>query len=250
MNRTVHQEKPSLLGKALILMTSYYGPFYDDGDNTGACYPEIFELFHILENNGFDVEFASDTGDYGFDCKSVREPYATKEALDVLNDPESILMIKLKTISRLSRLNPNDYDAVIVSGGYGCYFNYSHCKDGQGFMKAMFNKDKVIATVAEGVLLLACTTRDDGHTLCWNRRITGCTWRDSIQSGVHDVMKKLHFPSTEDIAKESGAIFKSSPVYHTGGFVIEDGNIITGSNTNSAEAVAKQVLKTLKKQAF
>ncbi|EPX73745.1 ThiJ domain-containing protein [Schizosaccharomyces octosporus yFS286] len=187
MNGTVEQEMPSQSRKALILVTSYNGPFYDDGDNTGVYYPEVYGLFRVLQSNGFDVEFASDTGEYGFDCKSVQESSTTREALNVLDDPKSTLVAKLKTISRLSRLDPDDYDAIIVSGGYGCYFNYSHCKDGQEFMRAMFRKNKVIATVAEGVLLLTYTTRDDGHTLCWNRRITSCTWRDSIQNGVQDI---------------------------------------------------------------
>ncbi|CAA91953.1 D-lactate dehydratase [Schizosaccharomyces pombe] len=234
-------EKP----KVLFLLNSYYGPFYDDGDNTGVNVVDLYEAFKVFEENGFDIVIASDTGDYGFDDKSFRDPAIVDETQSIFSNPDCSLMKKLKNIARLDRLNPSDYVIVYIPGGYGCSFDFPHAKVVQDFLYRFYETKGIICAVAQANIALAYTTNSDGQALCTNRRVTGCTWKDEVQNGVLNVMNRLNFYSFGHIAENIGAIFESPPVYVEDPFIVEDGQLFTGSNTNSAKGVAMEAVRAV-----
>ena len=52
--------------RALISLTSYHGPFYKDGAKTGVFVVEILRSFDTFKKHGFEVDFVSETGDFGW----------------------------------------------------------------------------------------------------------------------------------------------------------------------------------------
>ena len=53
--------------KALISVSSFQGAIFPDGSKTGVFFTEALHPFEVLTAAGFEVDFASETGSFGFD---------------------------------------------------------------------------------------------------------------------------------------------------------------------------------------
>jgi len=69
----------TLSRKALIAISSFNGPIYPAGHKTGLFFTEALHPFEVLTEAGFDVDFASETGTFGFDFNSL-QPRSYQEA--------------------------------------------------------------------------------------------------------------------------------------------------------------------------
>ncbi|KAK9759418.1 plasma membrane heat shock protein [Basidiobolus ranarum] len=65
--------------KALLAITSYNGAFYADGSKTGLFYTEALHPYEALVNAGFEVDLASETGQYGIDGHSLAKDFLTED---------------------------------------------------------------------------------------------------------------------------------------------------------------------------
>lgn len=57
--------------KVLLALTSYNGDFYEDGAKTGVFVVEAMHPFNLFTEKGFEVDFVSETGKYGWDEHSL-----------------------------------------------------------------------------------------------------------------------------------------------------------------------------------
>ncbi|KAJ2844403.1 plasma membrane heat shock protein, partial [Coemansia brasiliensis] len=95
--------------RALLAITSYHGPFYPNGDPTGLFYTEALHPYNVLKAAGFQVDLASETGQYGIDPHSIDKAFMNDDDFAVYNDKTSEFNQKLSQLHKASDLNPDDY---------------------------------------------------------------------------------------------------------------------------------------------
>ncbi|EEB09468.2 hypothetical protein SJAG_04674 [Schizosaccharomyces japonicus yFS275] len=232
---------------ALIIVTSYCGPFYDDGKKTGAYFSEILHPYEAFTRNCFQVEFASETGHVGFDEHSIVPPAVTGEELRVLHDNSHPLMRALHSaVQRVDSLDINRYDIVFVAGGHGTLFDMPRSGDIQKFLAGMYEAGKIVAAVCHGPVVLPFVHLKGGTPLVEGKRITGFTRKGEEMVGVMGTMQKHNFKTIEDLAESAGAVFKQKedPFEE---YVVLDGHLVTGTNPASARRTAEVAVEAWKR---
>ncbi|MCB5282595.1 MULTISPECIES: type 1 glutamine amidotransferase domain-containing protein [Micrococcaceae] len=131
------------------------------------------------------------------------------------------------------------YDAVIMPGGHGPMTDLYEDKDLGKLLVAANADGKVIAPFCHGPAGLLSATDDAGAFAFAGRRLTVFTNEEELNGGTG--------PNTpwfvEDELKDKGAIVETAAAWSS--HVVRDGNLISGQNPQSSEAVAKEVLKAL-----
>ena len=61
--------------KALLSVSSFQGAIFPEGSKTGVFFTEALHPFEVLTAAGFEVDFASETGSFGFDEFSLTPPF-------------------------------------------------------------------------------------------------------------------------------------------------------------------------------
>lgn len=140
----------------------------------------------------------------------------------------------------LASLRDETFDAIFIPGGHGPMVDLAHDATLHALVARHDAAGKVIAAVCHGPAALVHARRADGQPFFQGRRATGFTNAEEFLARLKDVVPFL----LEDEMKASGADFHSAllPLLS---HVEQHGNLITGQNPNSSEAVAKALLEAL-----
>jgi protease I len=117
----------------------------------------------------------------------------------------------------VNEINPEDFDAVIFTGGPGC-LEYLDNENSYQLARKTVEKGKSLASICISPVVLAKAGVLQG------KRAT--VWTDTLDR------------STIKILEENGAIFVDERV-------VQDGNIITANGPAAAEEFGKQILENL-----
>ncbi|MDD1476315.1 type 1 glutamine amidotransferase domain-containing protein [Arthrobacter sp. H16F315] len=131
------------------------------------------------------------------------------------------------------------YDAVIMPGGHGPMTDLYEDKDLGKLLVAANAAGKVIAPFCHGPAGLLSATDDAGAFAFAGRRLTVFTNEEELHGGTGANTPWF----VEDELKDKGAIVETAAAWSS--HVVRDGNLISGQNPQSSEAVAKEVLKAL-----
>lgn len=138
----------------------------------------------------------------------------------------------------LADVDPLEYDAVVIPGGHGPVEDLYKDPDMGRVLVQADRAGKLIGSVCHGPAALLAAD-DDGRWPFEGRRLTSFTNEEEIAFGTADNAPWLLARSLRD----RGAVFEQGPNWAE--FVVEDGNLITGQNPASSEAVAKAVIARL-----
>ncbi len=146
----------------------------------------------------------------------------------------------LRHSERLADVRDAWFDAVFLPGGHGPMVDLVTDTTLQALISRHDGAGKLIAAVCHGPAGLLNVRRADGQPLLSGRRTTGFTNAEETLSRLKDVVPFL----LEDEMKVRGADFHSAllPLIS---HVEEDGNLITGQNPRSSQAVAELLVKRL-----
>lgn len=139
----------------------------------------------------------------------------------------------------LAEIDPLAYDAVVVPGGHGPVEDLYKDADMGRILVEADEAGRVIGSVCHGPAALLAANRADGRWAFESRRMTAFTDEEEIEFGTADNAPWLLAKSL----RERGAVFEQSPNWQP--YLVQDGNLITGQNPASSEAVAKAVIKVL-----
>ena len=131
------------------------------------------------------------------------------------------------------------YDAVVMPGGHGPMADLYRDADLGRLLVAADTAGKIIAPFCHGPAGLLSATDDDGTFRFAGRRLTVFSNEEELGGGTGENTPWL----VEDALKEKGADVDNAAAWTS--HVVRDGNLITGQNPQSSEAVAKEVLKAL-----
>lgn len=231
--------------KVLLAVTSYNGVFYDDGQKTGLFVVEALHPYDIFKENGYQVDFVSETGTFGFDEHSLVPDFLSGKDLEVYKDPKSEFNQNLKKMKKAADVKAEEYDIFFASAGHATLFDYPKAKYLQGLLQSIWANGGVVAAVCHGGAIFEnLTDKNTGRPLIEGKSITGFTDIGEAILKVDVAMKKNNLLSIEDIAKKYGAKYLA-PLGPWDDFSIADGKLITGVNPASAGSTAKRAIIAL-----
>jgi putative intracellular protease/amidase len=144
----------------------------------------------------------------------------------------------------LASVEHEDFDAIFIPGGHGPLVDLAHDEILHGLVARHDAGGKLIAAVCHGPAALVHARRADGAPFFEGRRATGFTNTEERLAGLHDEVPFL----LEDAMKAKGADFHSALLPMLS-HVEHDGNLLTGQNPRSSDAIAKALVSVLEKRA-
>ncbi|KOG96480.1 uncharacterized protein DI49_4808 [Saccharomyces eubayanus] len=231
--------------KVLLALTSYNDVFYSDGSKTGVFAVEALHPFNTFKKEGFEVDFVSETGKFGWDEHSLaKEALDGQDKIDFENKSSDFnkALAKIKTPKEV---NADDYQIFFASAGHGTLFDYPKAKDLQDIASDIYANGGVVAAVCHGPAIFdGLTNKSTGKPLIEGKSITGFTDVGETVLGLDSILKAKGLATVEDIAKKYGAKYLA-PVGPWDDYSITDGKLVTGVNPASAHSTAVRSIKAL-----
>ena len=217
--------------RALIVATSCNR--LPSGHPTGLWGEEYAIPYLSLKDAGVEVVVASPAGGVvPIDEKSKPDEDQAKAW--------ALALAALQSTLPLAAVRDQDFDLIFLPGGHGPMADLAGDATLHRMLARQDAAGRLIGAVCHGPAGLLDVRRDDGSMLLQGRRVTGFTDTEERLAGLHDKVPFL----LEDEMKRRGADFHSAllPLLsHTE----RDGNLITGQNPRSSQAVAKAMVEAL-----
>lgn len=230
-----------MLKKALISITCFNEGFYNDGKKTGVFVVEAMHPYKVLTMHGFDVDFVSDTGKFGWDEHSLTSEFLSGDDKETFDDKNSGFITGMNAAKKPSEVNAADYDIFFASAGHGAAYDYPRSKGLQKLIAEMYANGKVIGAVCHGPTIFDNLKTLDGDILIKGRKITGFTDEGEMVLSVDHAMAKRHMKTVREVAAANGATYVEPPDMF-GSFSVVDGRIITGVNPASAAETTEKTV--------
>lgn len=223
-------ESCELAQSAKILMVVTNTDHFDEHHKTGVWFEEFAIPYLAFEKEGYFVTVASLKGG-----KAPLDP-----ASDNLIDDIKWNKAKkaLEDTTPLESIDYTFYDAIVLPGGHGPMFDLAKSELLGEIVSYFDEKNKIIAAVCHGPAGLL-TAEKDGKPFVSGRTLTAFTNEEEIAYKKDQLTPFM----LEDALVERGAVFENGGVGAVN--VIEDSNLITGQNFQSAELFAKTIINHL-----
>ena len=224
--------------KILLVLTSH-NQLGDTGQKTGFWLEEFATPFYIFKDANVNVTLASpDGGQPPLDPKSDGPDFQTEATERFKNDKDA--QAALSNTYKLADISPDDYDAVFYAGGHGPLWDLTEDINSIALIESMYASGKPVAAVCHAPAVLRNTKAPDGTPLVKGKSVTGFSNAEEGAVQLSDIVPFL----LEDELKAKGANYSKAEDWQP--YAITDGNLITGQNPASSEAVAQAVLERIK----
>lgn len=223
--------------KILMVLTSH-DQLGSTGKKTGFWLEELAAPYYVFKDSGAEITLASPKGGQPpLDPKSAEADFQTAATERFNADSEAVAAlahtVKLKDVS------PADYDALFYPGGHGPLWDLAEDKDSIALIEAMYADDKPVSAVCHAPGVLRYAKAPDGLPLVQGKSVTGFSNSEEAAVGLTEIVPFL----VEDELKKNGGRYSKGADWQS--YSLCDGNLITGQNPASSEAVAKAVLALL-----
>jgi putative intracellular protease/amidase len=207
---------------------------------TGYWAEEFANPYKTLTDAGHQITVATPNGTTpNVDMMSLRPSMVggDQRALDL----EAIIRSAevMRRPRQLSDVRLEDYDAVYLPGGHGPMSDLAFDADAGRLLTAQLASGKPLAIVCHGPAAML-STRIHGESPFKGYRVTGFT--NDEEEGVGLASRATWLLET-DLKEKVGVQFSRGPIWEP--YMVEDRNLITGQNPNSAEVLAERLLKIL-----
>lgn len=228
--------------KAAIIITSYNGPLYPDGKNTGAFYSEVYDPFKAFTDAGFEVDIVTESGKYGWDENSLAPDFAPEEILKASKDPQNPFYKALANVKKASEVNAKDYGLVNAAGGHGTVFDFvGKAPNGAKLAGEVYDNGGLIVAVCHGPCLLPDVKDKNGNVIIKGKNVTGFPDAGEVIMKLVETLDKDNLAYTERVLKAAGANYEEA-VPPFSAKVVVDGRVITGANPASATPAAETAI--------
>ena len=214
-----------------ILMVTTSANALPNGRKTGVWLEEIAVPYLALAKAGASITVASPKGG-----AVPLDPHSLDDA-SVAKWPD--IMELLKNSAPLRDIKADGFDAIFLPGGHGTMMDFATDAELKRLLLDFAKADKIIAAVCHGPAGLVNAKKPDGTPLVAGKTITAFT--DEEEKGVQ--LEKVVPFMLEATLRAEGANFVGGPLWAP--HVEVDGNLITGQNPASSEAIAQAVLQRL-----
>lgn len=215
----------------------------DTGEKTGFHWEEMTIPYYKLIDAGIEVELASVKGGNppydptSLDDDESKRPESVKRFLADAN-----AMKKLENTMAPNNINIQHFDGVYFPGGHGTMWDLPNDKYVGDILSKFFIDNKIVAAVCHGPAVFANPNalKVNGEPIVKGKKINCFTDSEEREVEKDDIVPFM----LESKLKELGAEIHKGENWD--GFVIQDGNLITGQNPNACEKLADKIITALK----
>ena len=223
--------------RILMVLTSH-DELGSTGKKTGFWLEEFAAPYYVFKDSGVEITLASPKGGQPpLDPKSDEKDFQTAATERFRADKEALAALS-HTI-QLSEISPADYDALFYPGGHGPLWDLAEDKNSIVLIENMYAQGKPVSAVCHAPGVFRHAKAPDGSPLVQGKSVTGFSNSEESAVGLTDVVPFL----VEDELQKKGGKYSKGPDWQS--YSVSDGNLITGQNPASSEAVAKAVLALL-----
>jgi putative intracellular protease/amidase len=208
---------------------------------TGFWAEELVVAHHALKASGADITIATPGGKKPTVDPGSLNPEIVGEE-DKVREFEGYLAeiaAELESPVALSAVNVAGFDAVVLPGGHGPMADLATDSDLGALLIEANDAGTIIAPFCHGPAGLLSATAKDGSFAFADRQLTVFTDEEELTGGTG---KNTPWLVATTLAQR-GAIVKAGPAWSS--YVVRDGNLISGQNPQSSEAVAAAVVAAL-----
>ncbi|MET0465914.1 MAG: type 1 glutamine amidotransferase domain-containing protein [Chitinophagaceae bacterium] len=223
--------------KKILVIVSNANAIGPHNRRTGTFLPEVAHPYTAFEKAGFQIDFASLTGD---------TPYL--DALNLADDQENLAFLTgkgwtdMQKATKLSEVDTSVYNAVFVPGGLAPMVDMPENPLLKKVIADTYERGGVVGAVCHGPVSLLNVKLSDGSYLVNGKNIASFTDEEENSYAKADVPFLLQSALTEQ-----GAIFHAAAPWSANS--IADGNIVTGQNPASAKGVGEKIVAILENKA-
>ena len=229
--------------KALISLTSFNGEIFPHEGKTGVFVVEALHPFEVLTAAGFEVDFASETGTYGFDEFSLIPEFLAGSDRAIYDNAAHPFMVKMASeVKKASDLDASEYGMFFASAGHAALYDYPTATALQAVATDVWGRGGVVAAVCHGPAILpgVCDTKT-GKSVVDGKTVTGFTVEAEQLLGILDKLNSDGVRLIPDLVVEAGADY-SSPMQGLDDYSITSGRLVTGTNPASARSAAQRAV--------
>jgi putative intracellular protease/amidase len=224
--------------RILIVLTSH-DQLGDTGKKTGFWLEEFAAPYYRLLDAGAELTLASPAGGQPpLDPKS-SEADAQTEATHRFNADQQAQAVLANTV-KLADIETDNFDAVFYPGGHGPLWDLTTDQNSISLIESFIAAAKPVAAVCHAPAVLIHVRDPQGQSLVQGKRVTGFCNSEEAAVGLSDIVPFL----LEDELIQLGANYEKTEDWHP--LAVIDGQLITGQNPASSEAVADALLTLLK----
>lgn len=224
--------------KILMVLTSHE-QLGDSDHKTGFWAEEFAAPYYAFKDAGAEVVLASPKGGQPpIDPNSEQADAQTNATVRLFEDEAA--MTQLANTLKLSDVTADEFDAIFYPGGHGPLWDLSQDPLSIGLIQQFWEQEKPVAAVCHAPAVLVNAKTPAGEPIVKGRKVSGFTNSEEAAVGLTEVVPFL----LEDKLKELGGLYEKVDDWKP--YAVVDGNLITGQNPASSEAVAEALLKKLK----
>ncbi len=218
--------------KILIIVSNAYtiGPH---NRRTGNFLPEVAHPYAEFDRAGYEIDFASLSGDTPF-----------LDALNLADDPDNLAFLvgkgwaSMQKAKKLSDVDVSPYDAIFMPGGLAPMVDMPEHPLLKQVIKQTWERSAVVGAVCHGPVSLLNVKLSDGAYLLAGKNVSSFTNEEEDNYAKADVPFEL-----ETALTKQGAIFHKTAPWQA--YSIADGKLVTGQNPASAKGVAEKMIGLL-----
>jgi putative intracellular protease/amidase len=208
------------------------------GKKTGFWLEEFAAPYYVFKDAGAEITLSSPKGGQPpLDPKSDEADFQTFATARFKSDQDA--QYELAHTRILRDICADDYDAVFYPGGHGPLWDLAEDRCSIALIEQMYAQGKPVSAVCHAPGVLRHVKAPDGTPLVRGKRVTGFSNTEEAAVGLTEVVP---FLVEDELLKKGGTYVKGADWQS---FTAYDGNLITGQNPASSEAVAKMVLELL-----
>jgi putative intracellular protease/amidase len=207
---------------------------------------ELTHPYYELTERGVEVTIASpEGGKVEMDALSDPRDQSRWSAEDLItmgfvSTPE--LMALLQDTPKLSELDLDQFDAIMVAGGQSPMFTFRENEELKAAIREFYESEKPTAVYCHGTAALVDLKLSDGSYLVEGKTVTGFANAEEEFSDSFVGQKVMPW-RVQDVLSERGANYISGGLFKA--FAVRDGRLITGQQQYSGRRVAQMVIEAL-----
>ena len=207
---------------------------------------ELTHPFYAFQRVRYEVTIASPNGGK-VELDALSDPRDESKwsaddliSMGFLNTPELVAL--LEDTPRVADLDLDEFDAIVVCGGFAPMFAFRENEDLKRTIAAFYEAEKPTALLCHGVSALIDVQLADGSYLVEGRTVTGFA---NVEEDYSDkaVGQKVMPYRIEDELRRRGANYVQAGLFKN--FAVRDGRLITGQQQYSGAKVAELVIAAL-----
>lgn len=216
--------------KILFVLTSH--TYMLDGTPTGVWLEEYAAPYTLLKQAGFDITVSSVAGGtVPVDPNST----PTDEQKSLWADA----IAELDNTPPFDSFDAAEFDAIYMPGGHGTSFDMPFNKKLHELIYSFDAAGKIVSSVCHAPAVFGGMRDADGVPFVKGRTLASFTDSEEAQAGATENVPFL----VESRLKDLGAIHQRADDWQPK--AVRDGNLITGQNPQSSEAVAALIKEAL-----